>query len=155
MCPRNPLARAVLRAAELLRQGMGKPGPALAGNPVRDLPPRDVPWDLQPAKKRRFFEILGDGWVMVVPPSPPVDGLPKGGAWVHVGANGVVSAFAGKVEIGQGIRTGFALLVAEELGVPLGQVRVRLGDTDVCPWDVGTFGSRSTPDAGMDLRKYF
>ena len=147
------IVRAVLRAAELLRQGMGKPEQALAGNPVRDLPPRDVPWDLQPAKKRRFFEILGDGWVMVVPPSPPVDGLPKGGAWVHVGANGAVSAFAGKVEIGQGIRTGFALLVAEELGVPLGQVRVRLGDTDICPWDVGTFGSRSTPDAGMDLRK--
>jgi isoquinoline 1-oxidoreductase len=44
------------------------------------------------------------------------------------------------------------MLVAEELRVPLGHVRLVMGDTDVCPYDLGTFGSRSMADAGMCLR---
>jgi len=42
--------------------------------------------------------------------------------------------------------------VAEELRVPLEAVRLVMGDTDVCPFDAGTFGSRSMPGAGEDLR---
>jgi isoquinoline 1-oxidoreductase len=42
--------------------------------------------------------------------------------------------------------------VAEELRVPIASVRLVMGDTDLCPADLGTFGSRSTPDAGAVLR---
>ena len=52
-------------------------------------------------------------------------------AWVHVGADGTVTAFTGKVEGGQGTRTALALLVAEELAVPLGVGPVVMGDTGV------------------------
>jgi len=44
-------------------------------------------------------------------------------------------------------------LVAEELRIPVGDVRLAMGDTDTCPYDRGTFGSRSMPDAGNALRQ--
>jgi len=69
-----------------------------------------------------------------------------------VAANGVVTAFTGKVDMGQGNRTGLTLLVAEELCVPPDAVRLIMGDTDVCPFDIGTLGSRSMVDAGTCLR---
>jgi isoquinoline 1-oxidoreductase len=42
--------------------------------------------------------------------------------------------------------------VSEELRLPVDRVEVVMGDTDVCPWDMGTFGSRSMPDAAPALR---
>ena len=72
--------------------------------------------------------------------------------WIHVGASGIVTAFTGKVDVGQDNRTALSQLVAEELHVPFEYVRVVMGDTDLCPFDMGTFGSRSMPDAGSDLR---
>lgn len=66
--------------------------------------------------------------------------------------DGKVVARSGKVDYGQGIRTGFAKIVAEELAVPLDQVRVELGETDQVPWDMGTFGSMSTAVDGKALR---
>lgn len=73
--------------------------------------------------------------------------------WLVVRPDGSVTAYAGKVEYGQGIRTGFAMAVADELRVPLDIVEVVLGDTDRVPWDMGTFGSRSTAEVGLRLRK--
>ena len=64
-----------------------------------------------------------------------------------------VTAFSGKVDVGQDNRTAFRLLVAEELDVPVGRVHIVAGDTDVCPYDMGTFGSRSMPDSGEALRR--
>jgi len=73
-------------------------------------------------------------------------GLPSA-RWLLVRPDGNVTAFAGKVEYGQNIRTGFAVEVADELRVPLEQVGVVLGDTESTPWDMGTFGSQSTARA--------
>ena len=64
-----------------------------------------------------------------------------------------MTAFSGKVDLGQDNQTAFRLLVAEELAVDPGDVRLVQGDTDVCPYDAGTFGSRSMPDAGEALRR--
>ncbi len=117
-----------------------------------------VPWDLRPAAERDYFARLGDGLVVVLPPQPagpPRGGhpvLPHGGAWLHVGEDGVVRAFTGKVEVGQGTRRALALLVAEELRVPATSVRVMMGDTDVSPWDMGTFGSLAMPTAAQHQR---
>jgi isoquinoline 1-oxidoreductase len=73
--------------------------------------------------------------------------------WLTVRADGTVVAYAGKVEYGQGIRTGLAIEVADELRVPLSSVEVVLGDTALVPWDMGTFGSQSTARVGLQLRK--
>lgn len=79
--------------------------------------------------------------------------LPKEvSSWVYIDENGRVTVFTGKVEIGQNIRTSLAQLVAEELRVPFSAITMVMGDTDLTPWDMGTFGSRSTPTMGPQLR---
>ena len=66
--------------------------------------------------------------------------------------DGTVLARSGKVEYGQGIRTGFAWIVAQELDLPVERVRVELGETERVPWDFGTFGSLTTATDGKSLR---
>ncbi len=73
-------------------------------------------------------------------------------AWVHIDENGKVTVFTGKVEVGQNIRTSLAQSVADELRVPFSAITMVMGDTDLTPWDMGTFGSRSTPTMGPQLR---
>jgi isoquinoline 1-oxidoreductase len=73
--------------------------------------------------------------------------------WLSVRPDGTATAYAGKVEYGQNIRTGFAIEVADELRLPVDRVEVVLGDTDRVPWDAGTFGSQSTWKVGLQLRK--
>ena len=79
--------------------------------------------------------------------------LPKDlSAWLHIAADNRVKAFTGKVEIGQNIRTSLAQQVAEELRVPFDSIEMVMGDTALVPYDMGTFGSRSTPTMGPQLR---
>jgi isoquinoline 1-oxidoreductase len=102
-----------------------------------------------PAAERDWFAVLPDGLVVAVEPE---QWATSAGAWLHVDTDGVVTAFTGKVDVGQGNRTALSLLVAAELGVPVETVRLVMGDTDLCPYDRGTFGSRSIPDAAPLLR---
>jgi isoquinoline 1-oxidoreductase len=74
-------------------------------------------------------------------------------AYLHVGPDGRVTCFTGKIEMGQGPMTSLPQLVAEELDVPLASVSIVLGDTDVCPWDMGTFGSLTIRQFGPALRQ--
>jgi isoquinoline 1-oxidoreductase len=79
--------------------------------------------------------------------------LPKDiSAWLHIDADGHVKVFTGKVEVGQNIRTSLAQAVAEELRVPFDSITMVMGDTDLVPWDMGTFGSRTTPTMAPQLR---
>ena len=73
-------------------------------------------------------------------------------AWIHIDKDGRVTVFTGKVEMGQNIRTSLAQQVAEKLRVPIDSIRMVMGDTELVPWDAGTFGSRSTPTMGPQLR---
>ena len=66
-------------------------------------------------------------------------------SWIAVGADGTVTAYTGKCELGQGILTAQAQLVAEELAVPIDRVRMIQCDTAVCPDQGTTSGSQSTP----------
>src|SRR5271157_3675758 len=113
------------------------------------------PWDMTEPGERDWFGVLGDGLVAVLPPETPAAGTwsTSGGAWLHVRSDGTVTAFTGKVDVGQDNRTALRLLVAEELRVPPESVRLVMGDTDLCPYDMGTFGSRSMPDAGGALSR--
>jgi nicotinate dehydrogenase subunit B len=74
-------------------------------------------------------------------------------SWLHINEDGVVTVFTGKVEVGQNTRTTLAQSVADELRVPLASVRMVMGDTALTPFDMGTFGSRSTPYMSPQLRR--
>jgi len=158
-CAYVRIERAVERAAEAIRKGDEPPAGVASPHPRAFWEFRPAaPWDLAKPETREYFELLGDGLVVVLAPgqrprSSAWSFAPQGGgAWLHVGPGGEVTAFTGKVEVGQDNRTALALIVAEELGLEPDLVALVMGDTDLCPFDLGTFGSRSLPDAGEDLR---
>ena len=103
----------------------------------------------------RIFSVLGGGLVVAasLPASAPLTADGAQGqqqaadleAWIHIDEHGKVTAFTGKVEIGQNIRTSLSQVVADELRVPLDAIAFVMGDTDLTPFDQGTFGSRTTP----------
>lgn len=74
-------------------------------------------------------------------------------AWLHIGEDGKVTVFTGKAEMGQNIRTSLSQQVAEELRVPMSSITLVMADTDLTPFDMGTFGSRTTPQMGPQLRE--
>jgi isoquinoline 1-oxidoreductase len=81
-------------------------------------------------------------------------GLPQEiGAWLHIGEDGKVTAYTGKVDVGQGSRTELTQVVAEELRIPMTSIRMVMGDTDLVPFDIGTFGSQTTPQMVPRLRR--
>ncbi len=73
-------------------------------------------------------------------------------AFLRIGEDGRVTCFTGKIEMGQGVITSLAQMLADELEVPLDAVDMVMGDTDLCPWDMGTFGSMTTRFFGPPLR---
>ncbi|MBL9024302.1 MAG: molybdopterin-dependent oxidoreductase [Myxococcales bacterium] len=70
--------------------------------------------------------------------------MPQSAVQLKVDRSGVVTVFNGASEIGQGTDTLLATLVADELGLDLGAVRVVSADTDLCPVDLGAYSSRGT-----------
>ncbi|MGH9374512.1 MAG: molybdopterin cofactor-binding domain-containing protein, partial [Vicinamibacterales bacterium] len=66
-------------------------------------------------------------------------------SWIAVAADGTVTAYTGKCELGQGIHTAQMQLIAEELTVPIDRVRLIACDTAVTPDQGTTSGSQSTP----------
>ena len=73
-------------------------------------------------------------------------------AFLIIGADGRVTCFTGKIEMGQGAITSLAQTLADELDVPYDSVDMLMGDTDLCPWDAGTWGSMTTRFFGPPLR---
>jgi nicotinate dehydrogenase subunit B len=114
------------------------------------------PWDLTPPAERDYFDVLGEGLVVHRSAAGNRAGAsgrpPAVDAWIHIGPDSSVRAFTGKADVGQGTRTALSLAVAEEIRVSLARVELVMADTDLCPWDIGTFGSRSMPDALPALR---
>jgi isoquinoline 1-oxidoreductase len=74
-------------------------------------------------------------------------------AWLHIAEDGTVTIYTGKVEVGQNARTALTQAVAEELHAPISSVQLVMGDTDLTPYDMGTFGSRTTPTMAPQLKK--
>ena len=112
--------------------------------------------------RRRFFQVMGSGLAVAFATYKSLAGvltedekIPEDlvGAWIHIGEAGNVTIYTGKAEVGQNIRTSLAQIVAEELSVPMSNIEMILGDTDLTPYDRGTFGSRSIPYMGPQLRK--
>ena len=116
--------------------------------------------------RRDFCKVLGGG-VLIALAIREVRGQESGGgrreggrampkeigAWIHVAQDGAVTAYTGKVEVGQDIRTSLTQVVAEELRVPMESIRMIMGDTELTPYDMGTFGSMTTRVMSPQLRK--
>jgi nicotinate dehydrogenase subunit B len=110
--------------------------------------------------RREFFSRVGGGIVVLVA-LEPASLLAQGArrlypedfnAYLVIAPSGRVTVFSGKIEMGQGVLTSQAQMLAEELGVALADIDMVLGDTDRCPWDMGTFGSLTTRMFGPSLR---
>ncbi|MGC1389740.1 MAG: molybdopterin cofactor-binding domain-containing protein [Bacteroidales bacterium] len=113
--------------------------------------------------RRDFFKILGGGIFIFFRPWNAIDlfglpseqgrSLPKDyNAFLRIAEDGTVTCFTGKIEMGQGIITSLPQMMADELNVPLEKVRMIMGDTDLCPFDQGTWGSLSTRVFGPNMR---
>ncbi|MBW2609413.1 MAG: xanthine dehydrogenase family protein molybdopterin-binding subunit [Deltaproteobacteria bacterium] len=74
-------------------------------------------------------------------------------AFLRIGEDGRATLFTGKIEMGQGIITSVAQIMAEELDLPYDSVDMVMGDTDLCPWDMGTWGSLTIRSAGPVFRE--
>jgi nicotinate dehydrogenase subunit B len=72
--------------------------------------------------------------------------------WLRINANGTITMFTGKVELGQGILTALTQIVADELDVDLKRLEVVSGDTALTPNEGVTSGSLSIQDSGTALR---
>jgi 4-hydroxybenzoyl-CoA reductase subunit alpha len=70
--------------------------------------------------------------------------MPQSGVQLKLDRSGAVAVFCGETEIGQGSDSVLAAVVAEVLGVPLADVRLCVGDTDLTPVDLGSYSSRVT-----------
>ena len=77
---------------------------------------------------------------------------PRLDRWLRFNADGTVTAFSGKVELGQGIVTAIAQIAAEELGVEPAQLSIVAGDTSVSPDEWYTAGSQSVEVGGAAMR---
>ncbi len=64
--------------------------------------------------------------------------------FLRIREDGRVECYTGKIEMGQGITTSLAQVLAEELEVELNSIDMIMGDTDLCPYDAGTWGSLTT-----------
>ena len=73
-------------------------------------------------------------------------------AYLRIKEDGRVDCYTGKIEMGQGITTSLAMVLAEELEVSLDQVDMVMGDTELCPYDAGTWGSLTTRFADPVVR---
>ncbi len=120
--------------------------------------------------RRNFMKLLGGGIVVLFAVDSPAHaaqqgppggfggfGGPPGGAsdlnaYLKIGEDGAITVFSGKIEQGQGNTTALAQMAAEELGASLDSIHMIMGDTDLCPWDMGTFGSMSIRIYGAALR---
>lgn len=129
--------------------------------------PDGMPGPLLPSR-REFLKRLGAGlvvWVVmgdasgaeVSEAAHPVTVRPKApdsfNAYLHIGEDGHVTCFSGKIEMGQGASTSLPQMLAEDLEVSVDDISIVMGDTDLVPFDQGTWGSMTTRFFGPTLRK--
>lgn len=116
--------------------------------------------------RRKFLQFFGGGIVLFVPLSQlhaqqresgrsdfDNEAPQEIGAWIHIDKDGSVRVFTGKTEMGQNIRTSLTQAVADELRTPVSMIHLVMADTDQTPFDMGTFGSMTTPRMAPQLRR--
>ncbi|MDH3622511.1 MAG: molybdopterin-dependent oxidoreductase [Myxococcales bacterium] len=121
---------------------------------------RALPADLH--SRREFLKRFGGGIVVFVGFGGKLAeadarfgqrGVPNDfNAFLRIAEDGRVSCLTGKIEMGQGPITSLVQMLADELDAPYEKVDIIMGDTDLCPWDMGTWGSLTTRAFGPLLR---
>src|SRR5262249_17042719 len=90
------------------------------------------------------------------PASPPLPGSLKDNpmldSWIRIDADGSITGFTGKRELGQGIKTAIRQVAAEELGVGLERIKLVTSDTALTPNEGYTSGSQSMSDSATAIR---
>ncbi len=118
-------------------------------------------------ERRDFFKLLGGGLLLFLVFDHGAEAQESGraqamrgdarppelGAWLHIGEDGAITVYTGKTEVGQNIRTSLTQAVAEELHAPMSAIALVMADTDLTPYDMGTFGSRTTPTMAPQMKK--
>lgn len=103
------------------------------------------------------FSFVDHVWSQEVGKKPKLPGsLAKAqnlDSWLRIEADGSVTIFTGKAELGQGIKTAIAQIAAEELDLPLSRVKVITADTKLTPNEGYTAGSQSIQDSGSAVRE--
>lgn len=109
--------------------------------------------------RRAFVQSVGAG-LLITAFARPADAQQRGssgaqpiGARLRFDSDGTVTAFTGKVEVGQGARTQLSQAAAEELRLPIGRIHLIMADTDLVPDDGGTYGSQTTPRTVPAMRQ--
>jgi nicotinate dehydrogenase subunit B len=87
-------------------------------------------------------------------PKPPgsLKDAPFLDSWIRIDADGSITAFTGKAELGQGFKTAFQQIAAEELDVPFASLTVITADTGRTANEGYTAGSHSTQDSGTAIQ---
>jgi nicotinate dehydrogenase subunit B len=87
-------------------------------------------------------------------PKPPgsLATTPLLDSWIRIDADGSITAFTGKVELGQGFKTAFQQIAAEELDVPFDSLKVITADTRRTANEGYTSGSHSMQDSGTAIQ---
>jgi len=78
---------------------------------------------------------------------------PAFNAFLRIGTDGRIACYTGKIEMGQGVITSLAQMAADELNAPFDAIEMIMGDTDLCPFDQGTWGSMTIRFFGPKLRE--
>jgi nicotinate dehydrogenase subunit B len=88
------------------------------------------------------------------PPSPPgsLKTSPYLDSWIRIDADGAITVFTGKAELGQGFKTAFQQIAAEELDVPFASLNVVTADTKLTANEGYTSGSHSMQDSGKAIQ---
>lgn len=114
---------------------------------------------------RRDLLKAGGALIVAFSVSPRIDALAQAAAaakpvtldqldtFLAIDGKGAVTLYAGKVDLGTGVRTALTQIVAEELDVPLDSVTVIEGDTALTPDQGPTYGSQSVQSGGMQIRQ--
>jgi nicotinate dehydrogenase subunit B len=99
--------------------------------------------------------LLGPGASAAAPPPAAGTAAGAGGidSWLAIAHDGRVTIFTDKVELGMGVSTAFAQIVAEELDVPVRSVSVVMGDTELTPDQHGVGGSTSISQGAVPVRQ--
>ena len=117
-------------------------------------------------KRRDFLGMMGGG-ILVLLVEDEILAQESGGggrrgfgnmpqevsAWLHIGQDGAITVYTGKVEVGQNSRTSLTQAAAEELHVEPAAIRMVMGDTALTPFDGGTVGSQTTPRMWPQIRR--
>lgn len=114
-------------------------------------------------KRRSFVKLLGGGIILFIRPWETIDlmtALPQErrtltkdyNAFLHIQQDGMITCYTGKIEMGQGVITSLPIMMADELNVPLEKIKIVMGDTELCPYDAGTWGSQTTQTFGPAMR---